>query len=89
MTRIVRVETCDRCPYASGSRGCRHSDALVDDRGVQTIRVFDDYFVIPEWCPLEQAGPDWRPTDPSRQGMGAGSGPWPRPGQKPARRERG
>jgi hypothetical protein len=61
MTRIVRVETCDRCPYAAGSRGCRHPDALVEVAGVPTTRVFDDYFVIPAWCPLEQAGPDWRP----------------------------
>ena len=61
MTRIVRVETCDRCPYAAGSRGCRHPDALVEEAGMTTIRVFDDYFVIPAWCPLEQAGPDWRP----------------------------
>jgi hypothetical protein len=23
--------------------------------------MFDDYFVIPDWCPLEQSGPDWKP----------------------------
>ena len=61
MTRIIRVETCDRCPYAAGSRGCRHPDALVEVAGVPTIRMFDDYFAIPTWCSLEQAGPDWRP----------------------------
>ena len=61
MTRVIRVETCDRCPHAYGSRGCRHPDALVEVAGVPTIRVFDDYFVIPTWCPLEQDGPDWRP----------------------------
>ena len=61
MTRIIRVETCDRCPYVCGSRGCRHPDALVEVAGVLTIRMFDDYFVIPEWCPLEQSGPDWKP----------------------------
>jgi len=57
MTRIIRVETCDRCPYVCGSRGCRHPDALVEVAGVLTIRMFDDYFVIPDWCPLEQAPP--------------------------------
>ena len=61
MTRIIRVETCDRCPYVCGSRGCRHPDALVEVTGVLTIRMFDDYFVIPGWCPLEQDGPDWKP----------------------------
>ena len=66
MTRIIRVETCDRCPYVCGSRGCRHPDALVEVTGVLTIRMFDDYFVIPDWCPLEQDGPDWRP--PSKSG---------------------
>jgi len=24
MTRIIRIETCDRCPHAYGTRGCRH-----------------------------------------------------------------
>lgn len=61
MTRIVRVETCDRCPHAAGTRGCRHPDALWDDEGIVRIRVFDDFPVIPDWCPLEQNGPDWRP----------------------------
>lgn len=64
MTRIIRVETCDRCPYVCGSRGCRHPDALVEVAGVLTIRMFDDYFVIPDWCPLEQSGPDWNPPRP-------------------------
>ncbi len=61
MTRLIRIETCDRCPHAYGSRGCRHPDALVDEGVVQTIRMFEDYFVIPDWCPLEQSGPDWKP----------------------------
>ncbi len=70
MTRIIRIETCDRCPYAMGSRGCCHeavlwSDGVVDGRA----RPFDDYFLIPEWCPLEQVGPDWRPP-----GRGGGDG---------------
>jgi hypothetical protein len=69
MTRIIRVLTCDRCPYAHGSRGCTHPDALVEVAGVLTIRMFDDYFVIPEWCPLEQVGPDWRPPSKSGRGM--------------------
>ena len=61
MTRLIRIETCDECPYAVGSRGCKHPGALVDDDGVETIHAFDDYFVIPDWCPLEQVAPDWRP----------------------------
>jgi len=70
MTRIIRVETCDRCPYVAGSRGCRHPDALVEVAGVLTIRMFDDYFVIPEWCPLEQVAPDWRPPRSRSEGGG-------------------
>ena len=62
MTRLIRVELCDApCPHAAGTRGCRHPDALWDDEGIVRIRVFDDFPVIPDWCPLEQAGPDWRP----------------------------
>jgi len=61
MTRLIRVDLCDECPHAVGSRGCRHPEALVDIDGVQTLRLFEDFFVIPGWCPLEQDGPDWRP----------------------------
>jgi hypothetical protein len=61
MTRIIRVVTCDRCPHAYGSRGCTHPDALVEVAGVLTIRMSSNYFVIPDWCTLEQAAPDWRP----------------------------
>ena len=64
MTRIIRVETCDRCPHAYGSRGCRHPDALVEVAGVLTIRMFNNYFVIPDWCPLEQVAPDCYPRPP-------------------------
>ncbi len=35
-----------------------------------TIRMFDDYFVIPEWCPLEQVAPDWRPPRSRSEGGG-------------------
>lgn len=61
MTRLIRIETCDECPHAAGSRGCRHPNALWDDEGIIRIKVFDDYPVIPGWCPLEQTGLDWRP----------------------------
>ena len=76
MTRIIRVETCDRCPHAYGSRGCRHPDALVEVAGVLTIRMFDDYFVIPDWCPLEQAGPDWRPPATTTDDTSASNLDW-------------
>ena len=61
MTRIIRIETCDRCPHAYGSRGCRHPNALWDDGGIVRIKVFEGYPLIPTWCPLEQDGPDWKP----------------------------
>ena len=67
MTRIIRIETCDRCPYAFGSRGCRHPDALVEVTGVLTIRTFDDYFIIPKWCPLEKVGSDWKPQKENKK----------------------
>ena len=67
MTRIIRIETCERCPYTVGSRGCRHPDALVDVNGVLTIRPFDDYFIIPKWCPLEKAGTDWKPQKENKK----------------------
>ena len=165
MTRILQIETCDApCPHAVGSRGCRHPRSLWNDEGITRIRPFEDYPLIPAWCPLEQDGPDWMgpgiikgaPADrggvllpeevpvhpcprcrvamaPDRQitfiprpfpgrapppprpiwlcrtcgmridregvlpgldfpvcrGTAPGSGPWPRPGQKPARRGRG
>ena len=31
MTRILRIDTCDRCPYAIGSRACGHEDVLWSD----------------------------------------------------------
>ena len=62
MTRILKIETCEQCPYAVGSRGCGHEDVLWSDGVVSgRARPFDDYFVIPDWCPLEQVAPDWRP----------------------------
>jgi len=66
MTRIIRVETCDECPHAAGSRSCRASQ-WCDEGGILRCRKFTDYFVIPEWCPLEQEGPDWRP--PAKEGL--------------------
>lgn len=67
MTRVVHIDTCEQCPWSVGSRGCRHPNALWDDEGIIRIKVFNDYFVIPEWCPLEQEGPDWRP--PAKEGL--------------------
>lgn len=62
MTRIIRIETCDApCPHAVGTRGCRHPDSLWNDDGITRIRPFEDFPLIPHWCPLEQVGPDWRP----------------------------
>jgi hypothetical protein len=62
VTRILRIETCDApCPHAVGTRGCRHPNSLWDDEGITRIRPFEDYPLIPAWCPLEQAGPDWQP----------------------------
>jgi len=104
VTRILRIETCDApCPHAVGTRGCRHPRSLWNDEGITRIRTFEDYPLVPAWCPLEQVGPDWRPPTgkgadrggvlpeetPARRGAPPGSGPWPRPGQKPARWERG
>ena len=64
MTRILQIETCDApCPHAVGSRGCRHPNSLWNDEGITRIRPFEDYPLIPAWCPLEQAGPDLRPPE--------------------------
>ena len=61
MTRLICIETCEQCPWPSGSRGCRHPNALWDDEGIVRIKVFTDFPLIPDWCPLEQVAPDWRP----------------------------
>ena len=61
MTRLICIETCEECPWPSGSRGCRHPNALWDDEGIVRIKVFTDFPLIPDWCPLEQVAPDWRP----------------------------
>jgi hypothetical protein len=54
MTRLIRVETCDQCPHAVGSRGCREA-LYFDDDHILRIRLFDDrYPEIPGWCPLEE-----------------------------------
>ena len=60
MTRIIRVELCDECPYTAGSRSCRASQ-WCDEGGILRCRKFSDYPLIPDWCPLEQVTPDWRP----------------------------
>lgn len=60
MTRIIRVELCDECPHAAGSRSCRASQ-WCDEGGILRCRKFTDFPLIPDWCPLEQSGPDWKP----------------------------
>jgi hypothetical protein len=60
MTRIIRIELCDECPYAAGSRSCRASQ-WCDEGGILRCRKFSDYPLIPDWCPLEQVAPDWKP----------------------------
>ncbi len=67
MTRIIRVELCDECPYAVGSRSCRASQ-WCDEGGILRCRKFSDYPLILEWCPLEQVAPDWRPPPSPPQG---------------------
>ncbi len=71
MTRILRIEMCDECPHALVARACKRAE--VGDGKKFTLyyqgsgefrdcRKFDDYPLIPEWCPLEQDGPDWKPS---------------------------
>ena len=63
MTRIIRVELCDECPYTAGSRSCRASQ-WCDEGGILRCRKFSDYPLIPDWCPLEQVAPDCYPRPP-------------------------
>ncbi len=65
MTRLIRIELCDECPYAAGSRSCRASQ-WCDEGGILRCRKFTDYPLIPDWCPLERDGPDWEP--PAKEG---------------------
>ena len=60
MTRIIRVDLCDECPHAVGSRSCR-ATTWCDEGGIIRTRKFTDHPLIPDWCPLEQSGPDWKP----------------------------
>jgi len=60
MTRLIRIELCDECPHAAGSRSCRASQ-WCDEGGILRCRKFTNYPLIPDWCPLEQSGPDWKP----------------------------
>ena len=63
MTRLIRIELCDECPYAAGSRSCRASQ-WCDEDGILRCRKFSDYPLIPDWCPLEQVAPDCYPRPP-------------------------
>lgn len=92
MTRILRIDFCDECPnlrhrYGEPFRCAAAKEDWNDHQISRRIRDSDPYPFIPAWCPLEQDGPDRQP--PERVVIKPGSGPWPRPGQKPARRERG
>ena len=53
MTRLIRIEMCDECPHAVGSRSCRASQ-WCDEGGILRTRKFTDFPLIPDWCPLEQ-----------------------------------
>ena len=75
MTRIIRVELCDECPYAAGSRSCRASQ-WCDEGGILRCRKFSDFPLIPDWCPLEQAGPDWHPPATTTDGTSASNLDW-------------
>lgn len=66
MTRIIRIDHCDRCPHLR--HGCdeplRCSAAFEVWHGHQVSRRFrlaDPYPYIPDWCPLEQVAPDQGP----------------------------
>ena len=65
MTRLIRVDLCDECPHAVGSRSCR-ATTWCDERGIIRTRKFTDHPLIPDWCPLERDGPDWEP--PAKEG---------------------
>lgn len=70
MTRIIKVEFCDRCPNHLHGCGeplrCRAAEEEVDGYRIsRRFRATDPYPFIPAWCPLEQTAPDLRP--PERQ----------------------
>lgn len=53
MTRLIRINGCDMCPHAVGSRGCRKVQ-YDDENNITRIKLFgDQYPNIPDWCPLE------------------------------------
>jgi len=45
MTRIIRVELCDECPHAAGSRSCR-ATTWCDEGGILRCRKFTDFPLI-------------------------------------------
>lgn len=66
MTRIIKIETCDRCSHVryEVGEGWRCTEAKVQRHGLLLSRRFveeDDFPLIPPWCPLEQVAPDWHP----------------------------
>jgi hypothetical protein len=75
MTRIIRIELCDECPYAAGSRSCRASQ-WCDEGGILRCRKFSDFPLIPDWCPLEQVTPDWQPPATTTDGTSASNLDW-------------
>ena len=47
MTRLIRVDLCDECPHAVGSRSCR-ATTWCDEGGIIRTRKFTDYPLIPD-----------------------------------------
>lgn len=57
MTRVIRIESCEQCPYALNYCGCRKMP-YKNKYGRTLYREFDNpYPEIPEWCPLEEVAP--------------------------------
>jgi len=85
MTRIIRIELCDECPYAAGSRSCRASQ-WCDEGGILpepaiTIDIYDS----PKTRRSRAIG-GWRemtiPEDYAEDLAELTAGPW-RPGPQP------
>lgn len=71
MTRIIRINYCDECPKLR--HGCgeplRCLASKEEWNGYEVSRRFkitDPFPFIPDWCPLEQDGPDRRPPEISK-----------------------
>jgi len=60
MTRLIRIELCDECPHAAGSRSCRASSGATR---AASSAVESSLTTLSSRTggPLEQVAPDWRP----------------------------